>query len=242
MLTSAAALRFCATSPAAIVLTVWPSGTGHTDLVRDWLSDANVRILYEAPVELNTEISELLTVMALYDGEEWLESNCWYSEQPLPSGPPEGPWAGAKWKRALCYRNQDDRRPHAFVADISGASSSLWSGKYTIRRKLASLSGNPGNSCIHLTDEQGETVLSGGRRTAGGMGCDDSYAYACARALLHPASLTWLNSGAGGLAEKDLGGASFRQAWRRYTGWLHEPVDADAEDQSFPPAPETFLP
>ena len=53
---------------------------------------------------------------------------------------------------------------------------------------LARASGNPGNSCIHITDEQTEGVLSaaraGARARASGMACDDSYAFACARALL----------------------------------------------------------
>lgn len=165
-------------------------------------------------------------------------------EQPLESGPPAGPWAGAKWKHALCYRNDDDPRPVAFVADVSEATSSLWSSKYGIRRTLATRSGNPGNSCIHLTDEQDAALLaehrSGARRRAGGMGCDDSYAFACARALLHPASITWLSSGAGGLAKQDMGGTAFRNAWMRYTAWLHEPAPEGIAEGEFPPAPPNF--
>ena len=61
--------------------------------------------------------------MALYDGEDWLESNCWYMEQPLPEGPPSGPLAGAKWKHALCFKG--DYEPHAIVTDVSDVSSSL---------------------------------------------------------------------------------------------------------------------
>ena len=112
-------------------------------------------------------------------------------------------------------------------------------GRYAVRRSLAQLSGNPGNSCIHLTDKQDEGVLaayrSGARRRlAGGMACDDSYAYACARALLHPASVAWLNSDAAGLA---LGSSAFRRAWGRYTAWLHEPPDS-SEDEAFSAAPD----
>lgn len=216
-------------------------------LVRDWLSGANARVVHEAPVLLTTEISELLTIMALYDGEDWLESNVWYMEQPLPSGPPSGPWAGAKWKRELCYRNRDnDQQPRAIVVDVSTATSSLWSGKYAVRRTLASKSGNPGNSCIHLTDAQGATLLAayqrGERRPGvGGMSCDDSFAYACARALLHPASLKWLESGAGGLATEDSGSPAFRQAWSRYSQWLHEPPPAGLPADEFPPAPASFM-
>ena len=221
MLSAAAALHFCSTSTSAVCVTVWPSGTGELAAVRQWLIDANARVVHEAPVEVHDDaISSLLTIMALYDGEEWLETNCWYAEQPLETGPPSGPWAGAKWKRALCYRNSKDRRPVALVADVSEATSSLWASKYVLRRTLAMRSGNPGNSCIHLTDEQDATVLAshrrGERRRAGGMGCDDSYAFACGRALLHPTSIEWINSGAAGLAQQDMDGDAFRAAWRRY--------------------------
>ena len=112
---------------------------------------------------------------------------------------------------------------------MSPCSRSLWSDKYQLRAQLARDSGNPGNSCIHLTDRQTEAVLA--RRGAslptgggGGMSCDESYGFgganpdpgrwhwpltlttdpepttrygfSCARALLHPASLEWLNQGA----------------------------------------------
>lgn len=99
-LSASAALRFCLSSTDAVMLTVWPSGTGQLEYVEHWLSAAQAKVLYSAPIDLTSEAAELLTVLALYDGEEWLESNCWYSEQPLPTGPPSGPFAGAKWKRA----------------------------------------------------------------------------------------------------------------------------------------------
>ena len=99
-LSAAAALNFCQTSTDAVCVTVWPSGTGQLEEVEQWISGSKAKILYSAPVELTSQSAALLTVMALYDGEEWLESNCWYMEQPLPTGPPEGPLAGAKWKRA----------------------------------------------------------------------------------------------------------------------------------------------
>ena len=160
-LSASAALSFCATSPSAVVLTVWPSGTGHLADVKAWLDGLGAQILHSSPVPLATPTAELLTVMALYDGEEWLESNCWYMEQPLPSGPPEAPYAGAKWKRALCFKNSRSREPHAIVLDVSTSSSSVWSAKYSIRAELARASGNPGNSCIHLTDEQHEGERGG---------------------------------------------------------------------------------
>ena len=117
------ALRFTASSPAAVVLTVWPSGTGELAMGRAWLEGTAARIVHEQPVPLTTELSELLTVMALYEGEAWVESNCWYSEQTLPTGPPEAPYAGGKWKRALCFRNAAaSREPHCFVLDVSPCS------------------------------------------------------------------------------------------------------------------------
>lgn len=115
------------------------------------------------------------------------------------------------------------------MCDASACGGALWSSKYAIRRALASKSGNPGNSCIHLTDEQDAAVLSEylagqGGGLASGMACDSSYAYACGRALLHPASLKWLNSNAAGLANPaTLGDETFRAAWARYTRWLHRP-------------------
>ena len=92
--------------------------------------------------------------------------------------------------------------PHPNPNQVSPCSRSLWSDKYELRAQLARDSGNPGNSCIHLTDRQAEGVLA--RRGAapstsgggGGMSCDESYGFSCARALLHPASLEWLNQGA----------------------------------------------
>ena len=189
-------------------------------------------------------------MLALYDGEDWLESNCWYMEQPLPGGPPSGPYAGAKWKRELCFKNRESRSPHALIVDVSGCKSSLWNSKYSIRSELARLSGNAGNSCIHITDRQDESVLaafqSGSARSLqGGISCDESYAYACARALLHPGSVAWLNSDAAGLAADDqLGGAAFRQAWAKYTAWLHEPRQVDeasAGEESPGGAAPTFV-
>lgn len=229
------ALCFTASSPAAVVLTVWPSGTGELATVRAWLDSTAARIVHEQPVPLKTELAELLMVMALYEGEEWVETNCWYSEQTLPTGPPEAPYAGAKWKRALCFRNAAaSRAPHCFVLDVTPCSRSLWSDKYQLRAQLARDSGNPGNSCIHLTDRQAEGVLA--RRGAapstsgGGMSCDESYGFSCARALLHPASLEWLNQGAESGAGLELGSTAFRAAWRRYAQWLVAPT-ADATEE-----------
>ena len=46
-----------------------------------------------------------------------LETNGRYTEQPLPGGPPDGPYAGAKWKRALCFRGaKREPRPRGRIA------------------------------------------------------------------------------------------------------------------------------
>ncbi|CAE8657279.1 unnamed protein product [Polarella glacialis] len=229
---AAAALDFCSSSGSAVVVTVWPSGTSQLEEVRLWLISSGSRIVHSQPVSLSNRISELLLVMALYQGEEWLESNCWYHEQPLPDGPPASPYAGAKWKHALCFRNQDSRDPFVFVLDVSGASTSLWSDKYRVRSMLARRSGNPGNSCIHLTDDQRNVVGSSNRGSqTGGYSCDSSYAFACARTLFHPASLGWLNS-VGADSALELGSSEFHQAWGTYCDWLlaHDPAVARSPD------------
>lgn len=241
-LSTSNAISFCQSSTAAAVLTVWPSGGTCLNEVHNWLDSTNgVNVVHSSEVSLTTFESELLTVMALYDGEDWLETNCWYNEQPLPDGPPEGPYAGAKWKHALCFQQPDAPStkivPTVIVLEIDQSqASSLWSSKYQVRSRLARLSGNPGNSCIHLTDRQDKSILRQYQDTASrpssssgnSMACDSSYAYTCARALLHPASVEWLNSGANGLARcKTLGSEEFRTAWKVYTDWLQSPEEED---------------
>lgn len=106
------------------------------------------------------------------------------------------------------------------------------------------LPGNPGNSCIHLTDEQSDAVLlerGKGRPGAGGFSCDESYAYTCARCLLNPGSVDFLNSAmASSLA---LDSAAFREAWTLYTDWLEAPAfdDRDDGDRNVWRAPPSFF-
>ena len=158
--TAAAAIHHCRTCPTAVVVTLWPSGSRCVDIARKFIAECGAKIVSEHAVTLppssgatRNVIGELLTC-AMYDGEEWLESNCWYSEQPLEDlgiglSRPRGPWAGAKWKAALCFR--DDGAPlHVFVLDVASAKRSLWSGKYGARAAMSAHSGNAGNSCMHL--------------------------------------------------------------------------------------------
>ena len=100
------ALQFARTSPNAVVLTVWPSATGHaecSDTVSKWLAGLGVKIVHEETVSIASERSAVLLVMALYAGEDWLESNCWYHEQPLPSGPPRAGASSARWSSCCSW-------------------------------------------------------------------------------------------------------------------------------------------
>lgn len=128
----------------------------------------------------------------------------------------------AKWKRDLCFRNPNSLNPEVYILDVTGAKRSLWSDKYAIRSSLARRSGNPGNSCIHLTDKQSKEILSGaGPARTGGMGCDDSYAYSCARALLCQESVNFLNSEH--VARIELDSDNFARLWAEYVAWLTTP-------------------
>ena len=204
-----AAFRFCCECPAAVILTLWPSGGACRGMAREYLEKCGANVVHEQTVGLRRHAAEL-SVRALYAGESWLESNCWYEEQPLPEGPPDGPHAGAKWKTALCFRTGDgsgeesngaydddgvdDFQLYVFVVD-AGNAPLLWQEKYTTRSKMARVSGHPGNSCMHITDSQAGGVLDAGAAPGAGSGfdCDASYAYACAKVLLHPSGVKFLN-------------------------------------------------
>merc|ERR1712216_702278 len=96
--------------------------------------------------------------MAMYWGGDWLESNCWYHEQPLEElglEKPTGVWSGAKWKAALCFR--EEAPMYVFVVNAKNAPG-LWYQKYHVRAEMATHSGNAGNSCMHLTDDQKDVV------------------------------------------------------------------------------------
>ena len=150
----ASALAFCRESPTAVIATVWPTAHSQVSAARAWLDTTGCTLVHEASIYLSPQAA-VPAILALYHGEEWLDSNCWYMESPLPEGPPQGPFAGAKWKAQLAFR--EDAPMHVFVLDAAGASR-LWSSKYAIREKLRASVGSLGNSCLHLTDDQSDAL------------------------------------------------------------------------------------
>ena len=83
---------------------------------------------------------------------------------------------------------------------------------------MARKTGNPGNSCMHITDSQ-ETVLSKGKEhgSESGYACDDRYAFHCARTLLDEKSLFFLNTVCANEENID-------KHWNKYTAWLSHSV------------------
>jgi len=124
-------LKFTRTNPNAIVLTLWPSAIGYEnnknndqtqtqqiDVAKLYLQRSGAALLYESALEIPETVSTLL-VMAMYWGEDWLKSNCWYQEQPLEElGIPgltrqscsDSSWPGAQWKKELCFRQQQQQQ------------------------------------------------------------------------------------------------------------------------------------
>lgn len=159
---AARALEFCRSSKTAVIATVWPTASIQASEAKDWLIGSGCDVVYEHLLTLKPSAA-VPTILALYHGEEWLESNCWcapalphvpaarihiltvpivlgarpfkkrYMESPLPDGPPCGPYAGAKWKAALAFR--EEAPMHVFVVDVA-QSPCIWSGKYAIREQL----------------------------------------------------------------------------------------------------------
>ena len=102
------------------------------------------------------------------------------------------------------------------------ATRSLWSEKYAVRAAMSRHSGNAGNACMHLTDDQ-TTAMRGGRQR--GLDCNSSYAFACARALLHPQSLAFLRSLSEELETLDELGVAHMA---KYCAWLSDVTFDDA--------------
>lgn len=256
------ALKFARTDPDAVVLSLWPSAiepsihhrkeSEQIRAARSYLGGAGATILHEESLEIPCEGSlPLLLVMAAYWGEDWLETNCWYGEQPLEElglPRPTGSWPGAKWKKELCFRQVSQAgaasfegeavmRMHVFVARVpSGNDNSyrrgrIWSEKYSARASMARETGHAGNSCMHLTDDQSRIVnsplsrkLSGGR----GMDCNASYAFCCARLLLNPMAMKFLVDASRTIPrDQDLVAKPFLDRFARFCEWLG---DRDLED------------
>ena len=111
------ALEFCLISPNAVILTLWPSGGEKcVDMAKDYLKSCGAEIKFYKTINIKSHAA-VPVVRALYHGEDWLESNCWYHEQPLKTGPPDGPHAGAKWKKELCFKS-NEVDPESYVLHI----------------------------------------------------------------------------------------------------------------------------
>lgn len=228
------AIQFCKATPSARVACVWPTGHSQVDTARAFLTEQGGELVHEASVAL-AEHAHVLLVMALYHGEEWLTSNCYYYESPLPTGPPEGPFAGARWKEELAFRPAPDGTVpplHVFVFDAKECRR-LDSDKYSCRSNMASAVGAPGNCCLHLTDDQSDELrkpAAADAVTSIDSGCSSSWAFHCARCVLHPASVKFLN-------ECSIGGAltdpAFVSRFEQYASWLCD-RSAPVSERLFP--------
>ena len=203
------AADFCRTSPHAVIVTVWPTAHAQAAAARRWVEDCGGKILHDAEVAIGKQ-GAIATCLALYSGEDWLETNCWYGESPLPEGPPDGPHAGARWKAALTWTQ--DAPLTVLVVDASETGGALWSSKYRVREQLRREVGGLGNCCVHLTDDQ-TAALDGRGASGGGYACDSSYAYHCARVLLDASSVRFL-------AAADADAPAFEERFAAYESWL----------------------
>lgn len=74
---AADALSFCRSSHHAVVATVWPTAAAsQVDVARDWLVKSGAEVMYESEVDIQQGAGPL-ACMALYHGEDWLQTNCW---------------------------------------------------------------------------------------------------------------------------------------------------------------------
>ena len=222
-LSAADALAFCRSNPSAVVVTVWPTAHALAAKARAWIEDdCNGVVLHAREVDVDRR-GAVATCMALYFGEDWIHSNCWYGESPLPEGPPEAPYAGGKWKAALTWRAAAPLT--VFVVDASSSGGSLWSSKYRVREALRREAGALGNGCVHLTDDQASALAAwkGGDAASpgqcGGYACDSSYAYHCARVLLDESSVAFLNAA-------DAEAPEYAARFDAYAAWLQRDDDS----------------
>lgn len=99
---AANALEFARRAESAVLATLWPIAATVPANLETVRAAFGVSILFETEVVLAPNAGPAVCT-AIYDGEEWLESNCWYGESPLPSGKPIGALPGAQWKSALTF-------------------------------------------------------------------------------------------------------------------------------------------
>ena len=236
------AIKFCQTSEFAVTICIWPSASGEKNIqfVKNYLENhISCRILYENKLTLELHTAPLI-MMAVYDSEEWLETNCWYMEQPLKEGKPSGAWPGAKWKAALCF--QETNPLHVFVVDVSKAKKDIWNEKYSLRAALSERTGYYGNSCMHVSDNQSATIKkkkansnnNANGISSSGYDCADSYAYHCSRIFLNPNVVTFLNQHCKDL---DIDDKEFMKKFHfnEFLKWLKDDdfIDYDEENDQF---------
>jgi hypothetical protein len=209
-LAAADARAFCGASPHAVIVTVWPAAHAQAAAARAWVEGYGGKILHDAELAIRTQ-GAVATCLALYAGEDWLQTNCWYGESPLPTGPPEGPHAGAKWKAALTWTQNAPLT--VLVVDASETNGALWNSKYRIRERLRREVGGLGNCCVHLTDDQAAALKHGGGGGKGSYSCSSSYAYHCARVLLDESSVCFLKAA-------DAAAPAFEGRFAAYEAWL----------------------
>jgi len=130
---------------------------------------------------------------------------------------PSGKSSGKRWVAPSTVPTAAEHRTCERALPAANAAKA----HHSSRRQVGSL----GNSCLHLTDDQagalakwrsGDGVVHGG-----GYECDSSYAFHCARVLLNPMSVEFLNSG----AASDVEAADFRPRFEGYTGEIHPHTD-----------------
>jgi len=118
---------------------------------------------------------------------------------------------------------------HVFVADVADANVNVWDAKYQVRQSMANATGNDGNVCMHLSDNQAEVIglKKGLMASSTGYGCDSSYAYHTCRMLLNPFSLEFLRRHSD---ISDLSENKFLERFETYTKWLSDTSWVDFEN------------
>ena len=236
------AADFCRTSPHAVIVTVWPTAHAQASAARAWVEQCGGKILHDAEVAIGKQ-GAIATCLALYSGEEWLETNCWYGESPLPTGPPDGPHAGARWK--VCARCPWFRDANLTPSPRRRAETCPLQTPFLTQAALTWTRDAPLTVLVVDASETGGALWSSKyrvreqlRREVGGLGnccvhltdnqaaaldgrgasgagyaCDSSYAYHCARVLLDESSVRFL-------AEADADAAAFEERFAAYESWL----------------------